>query len=138
MSPSRRTVLCGLAAGALAPGLLAACASGGGASSTATPTAAAGTPVTPLADVPVGGGVVVTGGSVPLLVVQPTAGTVAAFNARCPHAGTAVDAPVDGVVVCPNHGSRFDLTTGAVEQGPARTGLTPVAVRVEGDQVVTA
>ena len=138
MSPSRRTVLCGLAASVLVPGALAACASGEGASTTATPTAAAGQPVTPLADVPVGGGVVVTAGSVPLLVVQPTEGTVAAFNARCPHAGTTVNAPADGVVVCPNHGSEFDPTTGAVEQGPASTGLTPVGVRVEGDQVVLA
>lgn len=133
---SRRTVLCGLAAGVLAPGVLAAC-SGGGAEAPASP----GTPgqaLAPLADVPVGGGTVVTGGGSPVLLVQPTAGEVTGFDARCPHAGTTVAAPRGGVVVCPAHGSRFDPATGAVQQGPASSGLAPVAVRVEGDQVLLA
>jgi nitrite reductase/ring-hydroxylating ferredoxin subunit len=133
---TRRTVLCGLAGGVLAPGLLAAC-SGGSSGGDTTPVTA-GTPVTPLADVPVGGGTVVTAAGRPVLVVQPAAGQVAAFDARCPHAGVTVGAARDGVVVCPAHGSRFDPATGAVRQGPASTGLTPVAVRVDGDQVVTA
>lgn len=137
MTTSRRTVLCGLVGGALAPGLLAACA-GGAAGGSDAPSRAPGTPVTPLSDVPVGGGTVVTGSGRPLLVVQPQPGTVAAFDARCPHAGVTVGAPIEGVAVCPAHGSRFDAATGAVQRGPAPTGLAPVAVRVDGDQVVTA
>lgn len=122
--PTRRQVLCGLAAALAAPGVLAACSS-----------APAGPASTPLADIPVGGGRVVRGSTGAVLLVQPTAGTVRGFDARCPHQGTAVDAPVDGVVVCPNHDSRFDAATGAVEKGPATRGLTEVPVSVVGDAV---
>ena len=115
---NRRRVLCGLAAALAAPGaasLLAACGSG-----TTTPAE------TPVSQVPVGGGTVVQGATGPVLLVQPTAGTVKAYNAACPHQGTAVDPPVNGVITCPNHFSQFDAATGAVERGPAKTGLTAV------------
>ena len=38
----------------------------------------------------------------------------------------------DGVVECPWHGSRFDLTTGEVKRGPARTPEAVYEVKVEG------
>ena len=37
---------------------------------------------------------------------------------------------------CPYHGSVFDVTTGAVIQGPAAFGLQPYSVRVDGDDVL--
>lgn len=132
--PNRRTVLCGLAAALAAPGALAACSSAGG--------LPPGTPITspapapgggsgvPLAQIPVGGGTIVTAGERPVLVVQPTAGTVKAFDASCPHQGTPVDPPQGGVITCPNHFSQFDAATGAVRKGPADTGLTEVPARV--------
>ena len=119
---NRRRVLCGLAAAIAAPGaaaLLAACGSG-----TTTPSE------TPLAQVPVGGGVLVQGATGPVLLTQPVAGTVTAYDAKCPHQGTAVDPPVNGVITCPNHFSQFDATTGAVRRGPAKTGLTTVGATV--------
>lgn len=119
---TRRRVLCGLAAALAAPGaasVLAACGSG-----TTTPAE------TPLAEIPVGGGTLVQGATGPVLLVQPTAGVVRAYDAHCPHQGTAVDPPVNGVVTCPNHFSQFDAATGALRRGPARTGLTPVASTV--------
>jgi cytochrome b6-f complex iron-sulfur subunit len=135
--PNRRTVLCGLAAALAAPGALAACSSAGesqpGAPTTTAPAPAAapggGTGV-PLAQVPVGGGTILTVGERPVLVVQPTAGTVKAFDASCPHQGTTVDPPQGGVITCPNHFSQFDAATGAVRKGPADTGLAEVPVRV--------
>lgn len=130
--PSRRTVLCGLAAALAAPGALAACSSAGELQAgipTTTPAPAPGGGV-PLAQIPVGGGRVVTAGERPVLVVQPTAGTVKAFDATCPHQGTPVDPPQGGVITCPNHFSQFDAATGAVRKGPAETGLTEVPARV--------
>lgn len=128
--PTRRTVLCGLAVALTAPGALAACSSGGPAAPApgTAPAPAGGTSV-PLADVPVGGGTVVRGDR-PVVVVQPTAGTVKAFDASCPHQGATVGAPEGGVITCPAHQSRFDATTGAVQEGPAETGLTELPARI--------
>jgi cytochrome b6-f complex iron-sulfur subunit len=132
--PNRRTVLCGLAAALAAPGALAACSSDPGEFQPGTPTQAAPQPTagggTPLAQVPVGGGTIVTKGEQTILLVQPTAGTVKGFDASCPHQGTTVDPPQNGVITCPNHFSQFDGATGALRKGPAATGLTEVPVRV--------
>lgn len=84
----------------------------------------------PLSQVPVGGGVILDRDPDPVLVVQPRPGTVKAFNASCPHAGTTVDPPQDGTITCPNHFSQFDAATGALRKGPASRGLAEVPVRV--------
>lgn len=131
--PNRRTVLCGLAAALAAPAALAACSSGGEfqpGTPTTTPAAPGGGSGVPLAQVPVGGGTILTVGERPILVVQPTAGTVKAFDASCPHQGTTVDPPQGGVITCPNHFSQFDAATGALRKGPADTGLAEVPARV--------
>lgn len=135
---NRRTVLCGLAVGLLAPGALAACSAGTVGEQSPPVSAEPGTPLAALADVPVGGGTVVNGPSGKVLLTQPEAGTVKAYNAACPHAGTIVSPPTDGVVVCPAHGSRFGAADGKVQKGPARTPLVPVAVTVSGPDVVLA
>ncbi|WP_412543699.1 Rieske (2Fe-2S) protein [Longispora sp. K20-0274] len=135
----RRAVLLG--AGAVgATALLTAC---GGSSDAAAPSDPPA-PTTPqntdsgvlakLADIPVGGGKLV--GSV--LVVQPQAGVVKAFNARCTHQGTIVGAPEAGVITCPNHGSQFKAEDGSLVKGPAARGLSAVAVKVVGGDVVRA
>ena len=134
---NRRTAVCGLLVGLLAPGALVACSSTA-ASGGAQVSSAPGTVLAALSAVPVGGGVVVNGPSGKVLLVQETAGKVTGYDARCPHAGTPVNPPVQGVVVCPNHGSEFSAATGAVNRGPAQTGLAPIAVAVSGTQVVLA
>jgi thiosulfate dehydrogenase [quinone] large subunit len=65
----------------------------------------------------------------PSIVLQPKAGTFVAFDAVCPHAGCTVgyDA-AQKVIACPCHGSQFNAATGAVEVGPATTGLKKLAV----------
>ena len=60
-----------------------------------------------------------------------------AFTAVCPHAGCIVHEQ-DGVLDCPCHGSKFNLETGDVEQGPATQGLAPIAVALQGENIVLA
>jgi thiosulfate dehydrogenase [quinone] large subunit len=100
---------------------------------TSVPTVAEpkGTRIGPAADVPVGGAASFTDPAqqVPALVVQVKRGQFRAFSAVCPHAGCTVQ--FDGtndVFACPCHGSVFNATTGAVLQGPAPTGLSPIPV----------
>jgi len=59
-------------------------------------------------------------------------GEVVAIGCRCPHAGGPLDegAVEAEAVTCPWHGSRFDLGTGAVLQGPAFTPLPRYEVRI--------
>ncbi|MCA1654903.1 MAG: Rieske (2Fe-2S) protein [Pseudonocardiaceae bacterium] len=150
-SRSRRDVLCGLMVALVAPGaLVAACSdsepsgdantpgsntpTGGG--GTTTPGAAQG--LTALADVPDGGGLIVENPDGGVLLIVRTGNEVTAYNAACTHMGTPVQPPEDGVAICPNHGSRFDTATGAVQRGPATQPLATVDVKVEGDQVVLA
>jgi nitrite reductase/ring-hydroxylating ferredoxin subunit len=57
----------------------------------------------------------------PVLVARSESGEICAIAATCSHLGGPLDeGERDGdVVVCPWHGSRFDLCSGAVEGGPA-------------------
>ena len=88
-----------------------------------------------LADVPVGGAVAAQAPSGAIIVAQPTAGQVVAFSAICTHQGCKV-APAGATLNCPCHGSRYDALTGKVLNGPARADLAPVAVKVNGQDVV--
>ncbi|MTE12434.1 Rieske 2Fe-2S domain-containing protein [Nocardia sp. CT2-14] len=84
-------------------------------------------------DVPVGGGVI-TGDTV---ITQPTAGSFEAFSSTCTHLGCKVNAVTDGLIKCPCHGSTFHLD-GTVASGPAPRALDSKAIRVDGDQIVSA
>ncbi|MGC5585484.1 Rieske 2Fe-2S domain-containing protein [Ornithinimicrobium sp. W1679] len=55
------------------------------------------------------------------VVLTRAGGGLAALAATCTHLGGPLDEGTveDGCVVCPWHGSRFDLRDGAVERGPA-------------------
>jgi len=65
----------------------------------------------------------------PSIVIQATAGKFVAFDAVCPHAGCTVGYDKSAVlIVCPCHGSQFNAHTGAVEVGPATTGLKPIPI----------
>ncbi len=103
---------------------------------TAAPARPPGTKIGAASDVPVGGAAAFTDPSTqdPSLVVQPEAGTFLAFDAVCPHAGCTVQYDRAGkLFVCPCHGSEFNGTTGAVELGPAATGLTRLTIAKGGD-----
>src|SRR5258708_8354336 len=57
-----------------------------------------------------------------------------AIRNTCTHLGgpLAQGKLEDGVVECPWHGSRFDLATGEVKRGPAKTPETVYEVKLEG------
>ncbi|MGD9990023.1 Rieske (2Fe-2S) protein [Pseudonocardia sp.] len=147
---SRRAVVAGAGAAAIGAGLLVAgCSadpgsdsgagagsgsgSGGGSGSGSGSGGSASGTLGPATDVPVGGAKIY--GDQGVVVTQPTAGNYAGFSTRCPHQGCQVN-EIDGAsIICPCHGSMFALD-GAVEQGPARTGLVQKAVTVENGQIV--
>ncbi len=140
---TRRQVMAVGAAG-VAGVALTACGSSDSGSST-TPTAessaagspaAAGEALVATADVPVEGGVIVDAGQTKVVVTQPTSGDFVGLSAVCPHQNCLVNEVTDQKIICPCHGSEFSITDGAVIQGPATTGLSAVAVSVNGDQVV--
>ncbi|MER7579391.1 Rieske 2Fe-2S domain-containing protein [Kitasatospora sp. NPDC097691] len=94
-------------------------------------------PTVPAASVPVGGSAQVkdpaTGDAV--YIVQPKAGQYCGLSSVCTHSGCAVDAPKDGRLYCPCHGSRFDAATGAVVNGPAVKPLPKYTVTKDGDKL---
>ena len=89
-----------------------------------------------VADVPVGGGVVLAAQE--MVVTQPQAGTFKAFSAVCTHQGCAVNEVAGGTINCPCHGSKFAIADGAPTKGPAKKPLPEKPVRVQGSSVVPA
>jgi len=87
-----------------------------------------------VSEVPVEGGVVFPDPAV--VVVQPAAGDIKCFSAVCTHQGCLVASVEANEILCPCHGSLFSAQDGSVIQGPARQGLPPVDIAVEGDSVI--
>lgn len=148
VTPTRRDVVKAGAAATLGIATvtgLAACGSqsaGGGSQNAAAPAGGNGTAaaadgvLTQVSAVPVGGAIAAKGADgAPIIIAQPTSGTVVAFSAVCTHQGCQV-APAGKSLNCPCHGSRFDALTGAVVKGPANRPLPSVAVKVQGGNVV--
>ena len=80
-------------------------------------------------------------------LVDPVAGPLAAYHVGgevcvvadvCPHAGARLsegEVDVDnGIVTCPEHGSRFDTCSGERVRGPSDEGLRTFRVVIEDGQ----
>lgn len=133
---SRRTVLnacCGGALGVAAIGL-AGCAPTGDAAGSSPDKPTGPVEVAKVADVPVGGSLDSTLNGAPILLSQPTEGTIVGFSAICTHQGCTV-AAAGAEFDCPCHGSRYDAATGEVIGGPAPRPLAELTVTVKGDAV---
>lgn len=65
-------------------------------------------------------------------------GQLHAFDDKCTHMGCSLArGTLEGaIVICPCHGSQFDVTSGAVVRGPARLPVRSRLVRVEGDDLL--
>ena len=85
------------------------------------------------ADIPVGGGKILAAQK--LVVTQPKAGTFKAFSNVCTHQGCAVTSISNGTIICPCHGSTFDIADGSVVDGPARTPLAAKKIKVSGKSI---
>ena len=72
------------------------------------------------------------------ICVTSVAGRLLAVDDTCTHAGCSLaDGELDGTTItCPCHGSRFDVTTGAVLRGPAERPVRAWVVRQEGEALV--
>jgi nitrite reductase/ring-hydroxylating ferredoxin subunit len=71
------------------------------------------------------------------VAVANVGGTYYAFDDTCTHKRCSLaEGDLDGTVVtCICHGSQFDVTSGAVLQGPAETPVGSYPVRVEGSDL---
>lgn len=85
------------------------------------------------ADVPVGGGVILSDAD--YVVTQPTKGTYKAFSKICTHQGCKVGSVTDGVIKCPCHGSEFSIADGSVKHPPASKPLPESTTTVAGSKV---
>lgn len=126
---TRRTVL--LATGAVA--LTAGCGSDGGDEGGDPRSDTSGQELTSTADVPVGGGTVLKDEKI--VVTQPEEGDFKAFSAVCTHQNCLVTEVTDGTINCACHGSRFRITDGSVERGPATEPLPGERIAVEGNSI---
>lgn len=88
------------------------------------------------ATIPVGGGKVFADQKV--VVTQPTEGEFKAFTAVCTHKGCTVANVSDGTINCGCHGSKFDIATGEVKNGPATKPLPTKTVSVTGEGVTVS
>lgn len=146
---SRRAVLAAGAGVPLGVGLLAACGEDESTPTTTTeespteesptegsPAAEGGDSLAAVADIPVGGALLVEKGpdGKPVVLSRPSEDEVIAFSAICTHKGCTVVAE-DSQIRCPCHGSTYDFT-GKNTGGPAPAPLPKVDVSVEGGEVV--
>lgn len=133
---TRRAVVAGAGAVAIAAGLVVAGCSGpfadGSPGGSGDPSGKSGDALGPAGDVPVGSAKIYSGEGV--VVTQADAGTYAGFSTVCPHQGCTVNEVEGAMIVCPCHGSEFALD-GSVVSGPAPRGLTPKAVTVTGGRL---
>jgi Rieske Fe-S protein len=98
--------------------------------------AAGGAPLAPLAQIPIGGGVILS--KQPIVLTRSADGAVHAFSAICTHQGCTVDRVSGGTISCPCHGSTFNADTGAVTGGPAPKPLPSIGVTVRDGGVYRA
>lgn len=143
--PSRRQMIVGVGAGALA---LAGCSPtatesgtpGGQASQPADGQSSGepkeGTTLTALDQVKVGEAVLVKADGAEVLVCRHSEQEAVAYSAICTHKGCTVE-PSGQELVCPCHQSKFNPSDGAVLGGPASAPLAKIAVHVKSGQVVT-
>jgi Rieske Fe-S protein len=71
---------------------------------------------------------------IPAVLIR-TGQDFSAFSLVCTHLGCTVDLK-PGEFVCPCHGSRYNLFTGEVKEGPASKGLHPLKVEVDPNGMV--
>ncbi|MEU9117609.1 Rieske (2Fe-2S) protein [Streptomyces sp. NPDC048483] len=132
-SPARRTVLRGAALAGVACFGAAACGTREQESGT-RPASDAPVELGPASEVPVGGAKLYA--EQKLLVSQPAKGEFTCFSTVCTHMGAILNKIEKEQAVCPLHGSRFQVATGKVAEGPATRPLEEVPVKVKDGRLI--
>jgi Rieske Fe-S protein len=83
--------------------------------------------------IPVGGGKVFPDQIV--VVTQPKSGQFKAFSATCTHMGCTVTQVKGGVIICPCHGSRYSISDGSVQGGPAPAPLPSRKITIRNGEI---
>lgn len=99
---------------------------------TTTAPKTSGTALGPASEVPTNSSAVFTipSNNDPGIVIHTADGPFVAYNAVCPHMGCTVGySAATQIIVCPCHGSEFQLSTGDVIQGPATPGINQAQCR---------
>lgn len=92
-------------------------------------------------DVRVGSARMFSIGGRSIVVTQPKRGVFRAFSAECTHEGVTLSRrpgnvrTSGSVMICPEHGARFDTTSGAAKGGPTTRALAKIQLTVEKNQV---
>jgi Rieske Fe-S protein len=136
---TRRALLLG--AGAIgAAGVLAACGSSSPTTTNPGNGGGGGAPASPqpvkVSDVPVGGGAIFADQN--FVVTQPTAGQFKAFSATCTHEQCLVSRIQGDKIICPCHGSQYNIADGSVAVGPATRPLPARTATVTGDTITVS
>ncbi|BBL80163.1 hypothetical protein RxyAA322_20170 [Rubrobacter xylanophilus] len=94
-------------------------------------------PVLKASELPAGGMRRVSADGAEVLLARSSDGEICAISAVCGHFGGALDQGrrEGDTVVCPLHGSRFDLCSGKVIDGPAVFPQPRYEVRVRGEDI---
>jgi nitrite reductase/ring-hydroxylating ferredoxin subunit len=75
------------------------------------------------------------GSGLMVLVTQPKSGVFRAFSQKCTHEGYAIDSIEGKNLKCQKHGALFDMNTGDVTRGPARSALPKYDVSLDKKSV---
>ena len=59
-------------------------------------------------------------------IVVKSVSSLKVFSNKCTHAGCRINREINGQLVCPCHGSRYDPSTGNTLQGPAGLPLSTI------------
>jgi nitrite reductase/ring-hydroxylating ferredoxin subunit len=72
------------------------------------------------------------------LLVINLKGKMLCLDARCTHAGAPLEEGelIDSTLICPWHGSRFNVNTGEVLKGPAQKPLRVYRTKIREDTLV--
>jgi 3-phenylpropionate/trans-cinnamate dioxygenase ferredoxin subunit len=71
------------------------------------------------------------------ILVCHTAKGFFALTDECSHDSAPISDGelLDNQVICPRHGARFEVTTGAVLGPPAVVGIEPIALKIENGEI---
>lgn len=72
------------------------------------------------------------------IAIANVGGKLYAFQDHCSHMGGRLSQGLlfGQVIMCPLHGSQFDVTSGEVRAGPANAPIRTFPVKVQGDDVL--